>query len=209
MAAQPLSPLQRKKPSPEPIAPVKSKRRREANPVSVNPLPTRKTAPRIVLEGIIAAGFEAPTTGKAAPQGSLQLDLTSLGMSLKPSAFAMQVQGDSMRDAHIQDGDIVLLEPGRPRSGDIVAAALNGCLLLKRFTVVKRVPYLEAENTAQPGRVRAVDKPIHGVLRGLLRLRPGPPPDSRHGETPVAYPLPRATRHEKKASARKDQSKAR
>ena len=99
----------------------------------------------------------------------------------------MRVQGNSMVEAHIQDGDIVLLEPGRPRHRDIVAAAHEGCLLLKRLVIIGGVPYLKAENSAQPGLVRAIDKPIHGIFRGLLRFDRSPAKEATRHKPGVKY----------------------
>ena len=124
----------------------------------------------IPLRGNVVAGFSARGTNVSSPKGSLSLGLADLGVSLRPGTFAARVQGNSMVEAHIRDGDIVLLEPGQPRDGDIVAAAHDGWLLLKRLVFLDGVPFLKAENSAQPGLVRANDKPIHGIFRGLLRL---------------------------------------
>ena len=132
----------------------------------------RSTPSRLVvpLQGSIAAGFSGLAPGALLPKGSLSLDLAGLGLTLRAGTFAMRVQGDSMVGANIRDGDIVILEPGRPRSGDIVAALHDGCMLLKRLVIIQRVPYLKAENTAQSGMVRAVDTAVHGVFRGLLHF---------------------------------------
>ena len=52
----------------------------------------------------------------------------------RPDVFALRVRGDSMIDAHIMDGDLVLVR-GRTRraAGDIVAAMVDGEATVKRF----------------------------------------------------------------------------
>ena len=131
----------------------------------------RSASGRVIpLQGNIAAGFSARRADASPPKGSLLLELADLGVILRPGTFALRVQGDSMVEAHIRHGDIVLLEPGQPRHGDIVAAMHDGSLLLKRLVLLDGVPFLKAENSAQPGMVRANDTPIHGIFRGLLRL---------------------------------------
>jgi repressor LexA len=50
------------------------------------------------------------------------------------NSFAVRVRGDSMRDAGILDGDIVLLRRNMsPKPGDVVAAVVDGQLTLKEY----------------------------------------------------------------------------
>lgn len=59
---------------------------------------------------------------------------TSLGV--RPGCFVLLVQGDSMVDAHVPPGSRVILDPRlEPKSGDIVAALLNGESALKRILI--------------------------------------------------------------------------
>ena len=55
-----------------------------------------------------------------------------------------------MIDAHICDGDTVILEFREPRHMDIVAALIDGETTLKRFIMEKGLPYLRAENADFP-----------------------------------------------------------
>ena len=54
-----------------------------------------------------------------------------------------------MIDAHILDGDIVILEDRKDvQNGDIVAALIDGETTLKRYVMDHGRPYLKAENPA-------------------------------------------------------------
>ncbi|MBI2529397.1 MAG: transcriptional repressor LexA [Candidatus Rokubacteria bacterium] len=89
--------------------------------------------------------------------------------------FALRVRGDSMIDAHIMDGDMVLVrrqETAQP--GDIVAALLDNEATVKRFSRDGRAIVLKAEHptmqplVVEPGRkdFRILGK-VMGLFRGL------------------------------------------
>ena len=68
----------------------------------------------------------------------IQVDLETLGFKPQRGCYALRVRGDSMRDAAILDGDIVVLQPGpNPKAGQIVAALIDGESTLKRLVNVK------------------------------------------------------------------------
>ena len=74
-----------------------------------------------------------------------------------------------MIDAHICNGDTVILEQREPRKGDIVAALIDGETTLKRYLVEKGQPFLRAENPDYPDLIPVTDLVIQGVLVALLR----------------------------------------
>jgi repressor LexA len=74
-----------------------------------------------------------------------------------------------MINAHICDGDTVILEFREPRKGDIVAALIDGETTLKRYFVERGKPYLHAENPDYPDLIPARELIIQGVLIALLR----------------------------------------
>jgi repressor LexA len=74
-----------------------------------------------------------------------------------------------MIDAHICDGDTVLLEFREPRHMDIVAALIDGETTLKRFVLENGRPFLRAENENFPDLIPARELVVQGVLVGLLR----------------------------------------
>ncbi|MFN0117794.1 MAG: transcriptional repressor LexA [Elusimicrobiota bacterium] len=61
--------------------------------------------------------------------------------------FALKIKGDSMVDAGIQEGDIVLVRSQRyANAGDIVVAMIEDEATVKRYKVSKEGPYLQPEN---------------------------------------------------------------
>jgi repressor LexA len=62
--------------------------------------------------------------------------------------FFLRVEGDSMIDAHIQDGDFVLVKPQQTaENGDIVVAIINDEATVKRFFRKRNSIYLEPANS--------------------------------------------------------------
>ena len=74
-----------------------------------------------------------------------------------------------MIDAHICDGDTVVLEHREPRKGDVVAALIDGETTLKRYVVKSGKPYLHAENEDYPDLIPARELVVQGVMVGLVR----------------------------------------
>jgi len=127
------------------------------------------TLVRVPLLGRIAAGM--PASAEGADDACLHVDPRTLGMAKNAPIFALRVQGDSMIDAHIVSGDYVILETREPRSGDIVAALIDGENTLKRFVVRDGAVFLKAENALYPDLLPAHDLRVQGVMVGLLRPR--------------------------------------
>ena len=121
----------------------------------------------IPIYGNIAAGMAQDAEPER--QGSLSVDVTALGIPRKARTFALKVRGDSMIDAHICNGDTVILECREPRKGDIVAALIDGETTLKRFLIEKGHPFLRAENADYPDLIPARELVIQGVLVALIR----------------------------------------
>lgn len=121
----------------------------------------------IPIYGCIAAGMAQDVEQER--QGCISIDITALGIPRNSRTFALKVRGDSMVDAHICNGDTVILEFKEPRKGDIVAALIDGETTLKRYLVEKGRPFLRAENEAFPDLIPAQELIIQGVLIALLR----------------------------------------
>ena len=85
----------------------------------------------IPVLGRIAAG--APIAAVESHEDTIPLKPDWLGMGGQ-DVFALQVRGDSMIEAHILDGDLVLVRKQEAAgSGDIVAAMLDGEATVKRL----------------------------------------------------------------------------
>jgi len=121
----------------------------------------------IPIYGRIAAGFGEDQQQEQ--EGCLSIDVASLGVARKRDTFALKVRGDSMIDAHICDGDTVVLEKREPRNNDIVAALIDGETTLKRFIKEKGRTYLQAENPNFPDLIPVDELIVQGVLVALVR----------------------------------------
>ena len=87
---------------------------------------------RVPVLGLIQAGEPIPVPSNADFGSFTPEDSVEIAMSLMPpkekgkELFALQVQGDSMIDAMINDGDIVILKPTQDaRNGEMVAVWLS------------------------------------------------------------------------------------
>ncbi len=97
--------------------------------------------PRPVL-GEVAAGN--PLT--IYPDAIDTIDLPTIARMPKDS-FLLKVKGDSLKDAYIFSGDIVIVNPNlEPKNGQIVAAILDDAAVVKRFYKKKNEIELVSEN---------------------------------------------------------------
>lgn len=122
----------------------------------------------IPIYGQIPAGMATLT--EQTIEGHVSLDTRSVNASKNGRTFALRVRGDSMIDAHVLDGDIVILEDRKDvQNGDIVAALIDGETTLKRYVMEHGRPYLKAENPLYPNLVPARELRIQGVMVSLMR----------------------------------------
>lgn len=122
------------------------------------------------IYGAIAAGYPdgVETSGEI---GRIQLDLNSSGLRRRYSkAFALKVRGESMINAGIYEGDVVIIEPGTPATGDIVAALIDNETTLKRFIQLPgKMPFLQAENPRFPDLHPLGELLVQGIVRTVVR----------------------------------------
>jgi repressor LexA len=122
----------------------------------------------IPIYGQIPAGMATLT--EQTIEGHVSLDMRSVNASKNGRTFALRVRGDSMIEAHILDGDLVILEDRKDvQNGDIVAALIDGETTLKRYVMEHGRPYLKAENPLYPNLVPARELRIQGVMVSLVR----------------------------------------
>ena len=123
---------------------------------------------QISLLGSIIAG--KPEIQEGQVDGCIDIDPATLRLPKNARTFALKVRGDSMRNAAILEGDIVIKEFREAKHGDIVAALIDGETTLKRFVVQGGMPYLRASNPKYPDLIPARELVIQGVLIALLRF---------------------------------------
>ena len=123
--------------------------------------------------GAIPAGL--PAMQEQEIEETLQVDPAVFGLRRpkRHQYWALRVTGDSMIEAHILDGDLVVLERREPKTGDIIAALVDdNTTTLKRLVRANGRAVLRAENKRYkdivPERIEA-----QGVLVGVIRRHPG------------------------------------
>lgn len=122
----------------------------------------------IPIFGTIPAGL--PLDQQQENEGCLSIDLDTIKLPRGSRVFALKVRGDSMINAGIFDGDIVVLEFREARNGDIVAALIDGETTLKRYVVQRGRPFLKAENSRYKTLIPAQELVIQGVQVALFRV---------------------------------------
>ncbi len=91
----------------------------------------------------ISAGFPSP----AEDYIELKIDLNEALIQNPSATFFARVKGDSMINAGIHDGDILVIDRARPpQTGNIVVCCIDGEFLVKRLKKTNNRVYLMPEN---------------------------------------------------------------
>ncbi|HXF34267.1 MAG TPA: transcriptional repressor LexA, partial [Candidatus Acidoferrales bacterium] len=87
----------------------------------------------------------------------------------KPGSFMLRVSGDSMVDAAILDGDLIVVQPQpNAENGEIVVAMIEGEATVKRFFRERGRIRLQPEN-ATMAPIYADDVTIVGKVEAVIR----------------------------------------
>lgn len=140
----------------------------ESRSIELVPEPGTATATELPLLGRVAAG--APIEAVATPETIAVPD------SLIPrrgSSYVLEVQGDSMIDEHIQDGDyIVVNHRTSADNGEMVVALIEGTsATVKRYYREDGgwIRLQPANENYTPIRAREDDLLVQGVVVGVIR----------------------------------------
>lgn len=116
------------------------------------------------IVGKVAAGV--PITAQENIEGDFVLPASFTRAS---DGFMLRVQGDSMIDAAILDGDLIVVRPQRGASnGEIVVAMVDGEATVKRFYKEDGRVRLQPENRAMEP-IYATDVTILGRVEAVVR----------------------------------------
>lgn len=97
----------------------------------------------LFFQSPVEAGFPSPADDFV----EKSLDLNELLIEHPAATFFVRVQGSSMKDAHILDGDVLIVDRAKEAvSGTIVVAVLNGEFTVKRIEKKGEALFLVPEN---------------------------------------------------------------
>ena len=114
----------------------------------IGALRAERTPLRLPLaSSTVAAGFPSPADDYI----DVGIDLNEVLIRHPSSTFFLRVGGDSMVEAGIQDGDLLVVDRSLDaRPGQVVVAVLDGAFTLKRLARHQGRLRLEAANSAYP-----------------------------------------------------------
>lgn len=124
----------------------------------------------VPLLGKVAAGM--PIGALENREDTYQIPSLLLHHNYRNDAFMLRVQGESMKDAGIRDGDIIVVEPNAsPADGDIVVARIDReDVTVKRLFIKNNRIELRPENDAFSPMFFTADRiEILGSVTGLMR----------------------------------------
>ena len=128
-------------------------------------MPTKLFAETKVL-GLIKAGFPSPAEEEL--QDTMSLD--DFMIEKKESTYILEVDGDSMIDACIAKGDMVIAQrTDKAKDGQIVIAEIDGEFTMKFFRKKGNRVWLEAANKKYPPMYPENDLKITAVVKGIIR----------------------------------------
>lgn len=121
---------------------------------------------KVPLLGTVEAGFPSP----AEEETSDTMSMDDYLIKNKEATYILKVQGDSMKDAGIIPGDMVLVERGsQAHEGDIVIAEVDGAWTMKYLRRQGTRYYLKAANPKYPPIYPKEGMNIAAVVRAVVR----------------------------------------
>jgi SOS regulatory protein LexA len=116
--------------------------------------------------GVVKAGFPSFTDDELHDTMSINEYL----IDKKEATYILEVEGDSMIDAHILEGDRVLVERTRhANDGQIIIAEIDGEFTMKYFRKSGNDVWLEPANKRYKPIYPTEDLKVVAVLKGVIR----------------------------------------
>ena len=116
--------------------------------------------------GLVEAGF--PSAAEEELLDTMSLD--DYLIENKEATYMLEVKGDSMIDAGIQEGDLVIAERrNNPKVGDIVIAEVDGGWTMKYFRKKGDQVFLEPANAKYKPIFPEGELKIAAVVKGVIR----------------------------------------
>jgi repressor LexA len=125
------------------------------------------------MVGYVTAGLPAPVevqTDAATNSGQSTLNIEDYLVRKKSNSYLFEVQGDSMIDAHIADGDMVIAErTNTAKDGDIIIAQIDGEYTMKYLRSKGSKLWLEPANKKYQPIYPEYELSIVAIVRGVMR----------------------------------------
>lgn len=125
----------------------------------------------IGIGSAVCAGFPSP----AEDLGATRIDLNDILIKHPLATYTLRVSGQSMRDAGIDDGDVVIVDRAvKAAHGHIVVAVVDGEFTIKRLYQRAGRIKLQAANPTYPDIVPGDGQTIEvwGVVRNCIKAMP-------------------------------------
>ncbi len=117
------------------------------------------------MVGYVTAGLPAPVEVQTAT-----LNIEDYLVRKKSNSYLFEVQGDSMIDAHIADGDMVVAErTNTAKDGDIIIAQIDGEYTMKYLRSKGNKLWLEPANSKYKPIYPEFELSIVAIVRGVMR----------------------------------------
>ena len=125
-----------------------------------------KSFGEVPMLGYVTAGLPATVEEELAES----VNLDDLLIKNKPLTYMLEVDGDSMIDAHIEKGDMVLVERATTaKDGQIVIAEVDGEFTMKYFREKGNKRWLEPANKNYKSIYPEHSLNINAVLKAVIR----------------------------------------
>ncbi len=132
-------------------------------------IPTKSFSENVAsvpMLGYVTAGFPASVEEELADT----VNLDEMLIKNKPITYMLEVDGDSMIDAHIEKGDMVLVEKrATAKDGEIVIAEVDGEFTMKYFREKGNKRWLEPANKNYQPIYPEHSLNINAVLKAVIR----------------------------------------
>ena len=123
-------------------------------------------AGEIPLLGLVEAGIPSLADSDTLDTLSIEEYL----IPKKEKTFILEVKGDSMIEAHIDEGDLVIAERAQSaRDGDIVIAEVDGAWTLKCFKTDGKKVWLKPANKNYSDIHPEFEMRVAAVVKGVIR----------------------------------------
>ncbi|PTA95548.1 DNA polymerase V subunit UmuD [Kluyvera sp. Nf5] len=120
-----------------------------------------------MFSDLVPCGFPSP----AADYVEQRIDLNELLIHHPSATYFVKASGDSMIEAGISEGDLLVVDSSRTaQHGDIVIAAVDGEFTVKRLQLRPSIQLIPMNSAYQPIRVTSEDTlDIFGVVTFIVK----------------------------------------